>query len=158
MTIQADVDRGLKIREEIQLLLNELNAIEERLEKAALKGDQVPLEDADRDGRQWVAKGTKEAVSVILTADSIVSGFADGSATHMQLVSILDAKLKEFFRLAWTNRFKDGKAFRTKAQEVLGEKAPRLITACLARDKAGAPKSKIVVAWNEARPTERKAS
>jgi hypothetical protein len=151
-TLQQDVERGLEIRKEIEALQAELKAIEKRLEIAGLNGQQVPLQDADREGRQWIAKGVENQVAVIFTADSLVSSFAHESATHLQLRDLLGTQIREFFRQTWTNKFRDGKDFRAHALEILGkEKAPSLVTICLARDKDGTPKSKVVVAWNDAK-------
>ena len=151
-TLQQDVERGLEIRKEIEALQAELKAIEKRLETAGLNGQQVPLQDADREGRQWIAKGETNQVAVIFTADSLVSSFAHESATHLQLRDLLGTQIREFFRQTWTNKFRDGKDFRAHALEILGkEKAPSLVTICLARDKDGTPKSKTVIAWNEAK-------
>lgn len=150
-TIERDVDRGLEIRAEVARLALELKEIEGRLEKAGLAGDQVKLQDEDREGMQWPARGSTLEVPVIFAADSIVGSFAPDTAMHMQLRDILGPQLKEFYRQKFANVHKDGKAFRAKARELLGEKAPGMITACLARDKNGIPKSKVVVAWTEAR-------
>ena len=57
MSIQADVDRGIEIRSEMEELKAQLKEIEARLTKAALRSEQVPLVDADREGRQFLAKG-----------------------------------------------------------------------------------------------------
>jgi hypothetical protein len=154
-TLQQDVERGLEIRKEIEALQAELKAIEKRLETAGLNGQQVPLQDADREGRQWIAKGETNQVAVIFTADSLVSSFAHESATHLQLRDLLGTQIREFFRQTWTNKFRDGKDFRAHALEILGkEKAPSLVTICLARDREGIAKSKTLVDWHNA--TERK--
>lgn len=154
-TLQQDVERGLEIRKEIEALQAELKAIEKRLETAGLNGQQVPLQDADREGRQWIAKGVENQVAVIFTADSLVSSFAHESATHLQLRDLLGTQIREFFRQTWTNKFRDGKDFRAHALEILGkEKAPSLVTICLARDREGIAKSKTLVDWHNA--TERK--
>jgi glutaredoxin len=149
MSIQQDVDRGLEIVEEIELLKEELKKIEGRLTASGLKGDQVPLEDEDREGRQWIAKGSDKQVPVIFTADAIIGGFADDSPAHLKIKAAAGSSLKEFFKITWKNRIEDGKKFRARATELLADKAPQFITACLARDKEGMPKSKIVVAWHE---------
>jgi hypothetical protein len=151
MSIQSDVDRGLQIKVDIEALEKELKVIEKRLAAAGLKGEQIPLEDPTREGRQWIAKGSGACVPVLFSADSIISGFADESAIHMQLRDLLGTKIDEFFKRAWVNRFRDGQAFRAHAREVLADRAPSLITACLSRDKEGIPKNKTVIAWSEAR-------
>jgi hypothetical protein len=152
MSIRADIDRGLEIRLQIKTLEAELKKIEARLEAAGLLGPQVPLEEQDREGRQYIAAGSAHKVSVIFSADSIISSFQENSGTHIQLRSLLGDMLNVFFRRSWSNRFRDGQAFRAHAREMLGPRAPQLITACLARDKEGIPRNKIVVAWHEAKP------
>jgi len=152
MSVKDDVDRGLEIRAELERLLLELKEIEKRLQVKGLSAEQIPLEDKEREGRQWIAEGTRSAVPVIFTADIIVGSFAQDSAMHMELRGIFGEKLKELFKPIWKNRFDDGKAFRARVRELYPEKAPLYITACLARDKQGIPKSKSVVAWNEPRP------
>lgn len=151
MSIQSDTDRGLEIVTERERLAQELRLIEGRLIKAGLAGEQSPLQDEDREGRQWIAKGTREDVPVIFTADLLVGTFADGSAVHIQLHDSIGAAMKQFFKPMWKNIHSDGKAFRARAVELFGDKAAALITTCLARDKDGIPKSKMVVAWNEAK-------
>ena len=128
MSVQADIDRGLQIRFELERLEAELKKIETRLEIAGLKGEQVPLSDGDREGRQYIARGTGQQVPIIFTADQIISGFVNNSSKHMQLRDLVGDALKEFFKLTWSNRTKDGKAFRAKARDRLGDKAPHFIT------------------------------
>ena len=57
----------------------------------------------------------------------------------------------DFFSLSqvYESKVKDGKQFRSKAAELLGPRAPAFITACLARDKHGMPKSDVKVEWEE---------
>ena len=56
--IAADVDRLLEIKTRIAELTLELKTIEARLEQAGLDGEQVPLVDADREGKQYLARGS----------------------------------------------------------------------------------------------------
>lgn len=147
MSIQADVDRGIEIRSEMEELKAQLKEIEARLTKAALRSEQIPLVDADREGRQFLAKGSTQTVPVIITADNIVASFPQDSALHMQLRDTIGTQLREFYKLTWLNRFRDGKEFRALARELLGDRAPALITACLARDKDGIPKNRTIIAW-----------
>ena len=67
MSIRHDVDRGLEIREQIEKLTAELKEIEARLKEAGLHADQVDLQDADREGKQFLAQGTQRIVPVIFT-------------------------------------------------------------------------------------------
>ena len=67
--MRADVDRGLVIVEQIATLKKELDGIGERIEAAALNGEQIDLMDEEREGKQFLATGSKVIVPVILAAD-----------------------------------------------------------------------------------------
>ena len=152
MSIRADIDRGLEIIAALENLEAELKDIEVRVKHAALHGEQVELKDADRDGKQYLAAGTQRIVPVILTADKLVSSFAEHSKQHGLIETVAGGRaLNEFFRPVhkYENRFDNGKKFRTRADELLGKAAPAFITACLARDKDGIPKSDIKIMWDE---------
>jgi hypothetical protein len=155
MSVRADVDRGLEIVARIAALEEELEQIETRLEKAGLeagsRGEHQPLADEDRDGKRWLAKGSAMGLPLIFTADKIVGTFAAGSARHKAIHGASNSHFLNFFKSvhAYENLFKDGKQFRKQAHEVLGKDAPAFITACLATDKAGIPKSDIKILWEE---------
>ena len=151
-TLAKSVDRGLEIRAQMQELKDELDTIEECLRHAALAGEQVELEDPDREGRQFLARGTESAVPVVLTADMVAQTFADGSKTHARLAEVAGEKLGQFYRAVttWKILAKTGKAFRLEASAILGAEAPAFITAALARDKNDIPKSQIKVEWDRA--------
>lgn len=152
MNLAPTVDRGLEIRAQIEALKEELEIIESTLELAARKGEQIDLEDPDREGRQFLARGTEAIVPVVLTADIIQATFADGSPAHAKIADAALGKLPEFYRptTTWKLLAKSGKAFRIEAAAILGAAAPALITAASARDKNGTPKSQIKVEWDRA--------
>ena len=155
--IKADVDRGLEIVARIESDKAELKAINARLENAALHGDQVELNDAEREGRQFIACGSDLAVPVVLTADLIQQTFADKSPAHARIEAAAGDKIGLFYRAktTWEALPPDGKAFRREAAALLGEAAPAFITACLARDKTGTPKSAVKVEWDrKAKPEQ----
>jgi len=152
MSIQSDIDRGLEIVAELDRLEKELKQIETRVKQAAIKGPQVDLADADREGKQYLANGSKAIVPVIITADKLVGSFQANSKTHTRITTALgmDAgKITDFFKreVVWSNSFEDGKKFRTKAAEILDKAAPAFITACIARDKDGIPKNDVKICW-----------
>jgi hypothetical protein len=154
MSIRADVDRGMEIRDQMEKLKVELKDIEVRLQHAALHGEQVELNDADREGRQYLAAGSDRIVPVILTADLIISEFRRDSDRHTEIVDAIKnaTGVLQFFKPVnkYENRFDSGKKFRLRATEVFGpDLAPAFITACVSRDKDGIAKSAIKVAWNE---------
>jgi hypothetical protein len=152
MSVQLDVDRGLIVRAEIARLQEELRLIEGRLEKAGLAGEQIPLQEADREGRQYLAKGSIYIVPVLFTADAIVAGFEPDGLVHMQLRdSVGLPAVNGLFKLRFVSRFPDGQKFRAAAREMLGPRAPGCISICLSRDKTGVPKSRTVIAWDRAR-------
>jgi hypothetical protein len=153
MSVANDVDRGLGIKKRIAELALELAEIEDRLVKAGLEGDQVELEDPDREGRQWLARGTEQVVPVVFTADLLVQSFANGSVIHGNIVAALgEHPLGNFYRRVsgFAAQFDNGKKFRAHAAEMLGASAPKFISACLRRDKDGTPKSQIRIEWERA--------
>lgn len=154
MSIRSDVDRGIEICAQMEKLKAELKDIEARMQHAALHGEQVVLNDADREGRQYLASGSDRIVPVILTADIIVGEFGRDSQRHLEIMQAIQNRtgMLKFFKPVnkFENRFDTGKKFRLEAKEIFGEElAPKFITACVARDKQGIPKSSIKVAWNE---------
>ena len=151
MSIKADVDRGIEIREQMEKLKAELKDIETRLHHAALHGEQVELNDAEREGRQYLATGSDRIVPVILTADLIRASFTANSEIHRQIAAVANGWINRFYKpeSKYESRFDSGKKFRQMAAELLGLNAPAFITACVARDKDGIAKSSIKVAWDE---------
>jgi hypothetical protein len=155
MSVQTDVDRGIEIYEQMEKLKIELKAIEARLQDAALVGEQVKLNDAEREGRQYLATGSDRIVPVILTADLIIGEFAKNSPRHLEIMDAAgndgERVLKLFKPIAkFENRFDNGKKFRIAVEEAFDKAtAPKFITACVARDRAGIPKSSIKVTWTE---------
>jgi hypothetical protein len=155
--LAADVDRGLQIVGEMKMLEQELAAIEARLEAAGLNGDQVELADPEREGRQFLARGSHAVVPVIFTADLLVKSFQVESDTHNAIIRALGPekwdKFREFFRTIRICKtlFDNGKIFRAKAAEILGPVlAPKFISACLQRDKDRIPKSQVKIDWSRA--------
>lgn len=150
--IAQAVDRGLAIRKDIKRLQAELKEIEAYLQTEGLSAPHEDLKDADREGRRWLAHGTDLIVPVIFTADVIVGSFAHSSQTHWRITDAPGGgKFLEFFKAVrkFENKFDDGKKFRAAVSDKLGPVAPAFITACLARDKAGLPKSDIKILWDE---------
>ena len=155
MSLRTDIDRGLEITAELEKLTAELKDIEVRVKHAALHGEQVELNDADREGRQFLAAGTQRVVPVILTADLIVGEFGRDSERHRQIVNSVNSQIDvlKFFKPVnkFENRLDSGKKFRALAAEVFGKvDAPKFITACIARDKEGIVKNSIKIMWADA--------
>jgi hypothetical protein len=155
MTTKQAVDRGLKIRAQINTLTKELEAIEAHLERAALNGEQIPLEDEDLEGRQFLARGTEKVIPVVLTSDLLIKSFADGSPVHKAINLYCSvANLPKFFKpmKTWKTVIDSAKRFRAHAAEILGPgMAGNFIDACKARDKHGVPKSHTKIHWDRAR-------
>lgn len=161
--IAADIARGLVIRSTIASLKIELDAIESRLESAGLQGEQIPLQDADREGKQFLARGDDKIIPIRFESDLIAGSFQPDSLMHKAVLTALgdDAKkLPKFFKDARTFERvpKDGKAFRKLAREILDSgRFAALINASTPRGKDGIAKSKTVVAWDDARPIDQVA-
>lgn len=159
MSVRANIDRGLEIVAKIAELEAELDRIEQALTKEGLaagaRGEHADLKDAARDGRLWLARGSAMAVPMIFTADKIIGSFTAGSARHTAIKDASGGKFSSFFRPSnkFESLFDDGKQFRAAAAEIIGPKAPAFITACVARDKSGIPKSDIKILWSAAEDT-----
>ena len=156
LSITDAVDRGIAIRVEMLKLRLELATIEARLVQAGYDGPKAPLEDADREGQQYLAHGTRKIVPIVFTADLIQQTFKWDSPKHRQLEALANGKLDSFFKevRGFESILPDGKAFRVRAAELLGQDAPPFITAAIARNKAGIPKSDVKIAWDRAKDTE----
>lgn len=159
--IKADVERGIEIRNQITLLEAELKQIAARLEQAGLNGEQIPLQDADREGKQFLARGSSRIVPVRFESDLIAGSFQPDSNMHTAILAALGKehadKLPKFFKdtRSFERVQKDGQAFRKLAREILPPVIfANVIQAVTQRDKAGIAKSKTVVAWDDARPVE----
>jgi hypothetical protein len=156
--ISTDVERGLELRETIKSAQAELKTIEKRLETAGLEGEQVPLQEADREGRQFLARSPKLGlvIPVVFESDQVVASFAPHTDMHAGLTAISNGHFGEFFRE--TRKFervqKDGQDFRKQARLILAERAPAFISAALQRDKAGIPKSRTLISWDNAKPID----
>lgn len=153
MTEAYAVKRGLKIQEEIKRLNDELKEIESLLESKALAGEQVELEDADREGRQYIAMSELFSVPVIITADLVINSFIKDSANHTKIAAIAGDDLKKFYSKKTSFHLvqETGKAFRQAALQELPEKGAELISACTARDKHGIAKNSIKVDWSRSK-------
>jgi hypothetical protein len=147
------VDRGLVLRREIAEREEELKVVESNLVNFAQDGEQAPLVDEDREGKQFLARGSKVIVPVVFTADKIVGSFKDGAALQTQLRTLAGDNLKWFYAPTrqWKMVPKNGKMFRFEAGRMLGPAGPAFITACLDRDKHGIPKSDIKIDWERAK-------
>ena len=159
--IAADVARGLQIKAEIGRLIVELDAIETRLEAAGLAGCQIPLQETDREGKQYLACGLEKIVPVRFESDQIVGSFPPDSIMHKDVAAIAGAHVEKFFKdvRKFERVPKDGNAFRKLARKLLAPDAfAKLISACTSRDKAGIPKSKTVIGWDDAKPIDQIAS
>jgi hypothetical protein len=153
--ISSDIERGLDLRATIKTAQTELKAIEKRLEQAGLEGEQIPLQEADREGRQFLARSPKLGVivPVVFESDQIVASIQPGTEIFVEL----EYKALGSFSSFWQSvtKFdrvqKDGQSYRKAARELLGPMAPDFIAASLQRDKAGIPKSRTLIAWENAK-------
>jgi hypothetical protein len=163
--IAADIARGLEIRATMRSLKVELDAIETRLEAAGLEGEQIPLQDADREGKQFLARGEDKIIPIRFESDLIAGSFQPDSVMHKAVVHALGTdsadKLPAFFKDTRTFERvpKDGKQFRQLARELLtADRFAALIQAATQRGKGGIAKSKTVIAWDDAKPIDQVAA
>ena len=150
--IAYDVERGLEIRAEMKKLKAELDAIEERLEQAGLEGEQIPLEDDEREGRQFIASSMNHCVPVRFESDLLVGQFLEDSPLHLKIAGLAGDHLGAFYKRTCQFKLvpKDGKEFRRVARALLDPAVfASLIHICTARDKKGIAKSKTVIGWDD---------
>lgn len=156
--ISSDIERGLELRNSIKTAQAELKAIEKRLEQAGLDGEQIPLQEADREGRQFLARSPKLGliVPVVFESDQIVASFQSDTEIYNELTQHAGHHFSKFWND--TRKFervqKDGQAYRKTARELLGEHAPYFVAASLQRDKNGIPKSRTIIGWDNAKPLD----
>ncbi|MDR3405154.1 MAG: hypothetical protein P4L99_21850 [Chthoniobacter sp.] len=153
-SFSQQIDRGVAIVAQIAVLEKELEAIEEALRTHAKAHPDlhIPLGDAEREGRQFLAEGAEFTVPVLFTADKIVGSFAAKGDKHIAISAKAGEHFGKFFKpvSGYENRFDDGKKFRDRADELLGEDAPGFVTICKALDKFGIPKHDVKIEWKEA--------
>ena len=152
--IAIDIERGIVIKAQIAELTKELKQIEERLEIAGRNGDQVPLQNPNLEGKQFIARSAKPSIPVRFESDLIAASFAPDSIMHQEVVKIAGIHFARFFKPS--NKFeriqKEGEAFRQLARELLApDDFAALIRAVTQRNKDGIAKSKIVVGWDDAK-------
>lgn len=155
MTFREKIDRAAAIIGQIAKLKKEYEALAEEIKAEALShpADHVKLEDPEREGRRYMARGTDLIVPVVFTADALMKTFQKGSPAHAKIAELAGDKLSQFYTEPSTYEIveEDGKAFRRLAREVFGsEKGPHFVNACLARGKGGRPKSAIKIEWEQA--------
>lgn len=154
--IAADVERGIFLKAEIAKLTAELKAIESRLEQAGLHGEQIPLEEAEREGRQYIAVGKEKIIPVRFESDQLIASIKPDSDLHVAVAAILGDKFSDFFKdtRSFERKYKDdANKFRAFARKQLEpDTYAQLIAACVAKTKDGIAKSKTVIAWSDAKP------
>lgn len=154
-SIAEDVANGLAVLVQLQGLEEELAGIEARLVQDALDRpeEHQPLADAEREGRQFIARSGAVELPIVFTADKLVGTFAEESKVAKRIMDAIPwPKFDAFYKKVTSYAMvpKDGKKFRSLAADLLGEEAPRFIAACRAVDKDGIPKSDIKVEWEAA--------
>lgn len=156
MTTKQAVDRGLELQVAIAALEAEAKVCDEVLKAAALQGEQVELVDAEREGRQYLARGSSAVVPVVLTSDLVMQSFGDGSPAHARLEAAAGDRLSRFYRAVttWKLLCRGGMALRREAAAELGDRAPEFVAAAVVRDKYGVPRSMIKVEWDRASELE----
>ena len=158
--IASDIARGLEIRAEMARLKIELDAIESRLDAAGLECHQIPLQEADREGKQYLARGRDKVIPVRFESDQIVGSFQPDSIMHKSVAAIAGDHLAKFFKdvRKFERVPKDGNEFRKLARKLFEPDAyAKLISACTSRGKDGIPKSKTVIGWDDAKPIDQVA-
>jgi hypothetical protein len=152
--IAADVERGIFLHGQIELHKRELKAIEDRLKIAGENGDQVPLQNENLEGKQFIAEGSGNIVPVRFESDLIIGTIDSLDPSLPEIKEITGDTFRRFFKpvSGYARVPKDGEAFRKTARQLLAPDAfAKLIHLCTGRDKDGIAKSRVVVAWDDAK-------
>jgi len=156
--ISQDIERGLELRASIKSSTAELKSIEKRLEQAGLEGEQIPLQEADREGRQFLARSPKLGVivPVVFESDQVIASIQPDTDVFRELERHSCGHFSKFWQpVSKFDRVqKDGQTYRKAAREIIGPGAPQFIAASLQRDKNGIPKSRTIIAWENAKPLD----
>ena len=92
MSVRQDVDRGLEIIAKMAELKTEMKEIETRLQlagrQAGSRGEHEALKDAERDGKQWLAKlfgGLKPGIKPELVAAATKKATPEAKLSSMEV-------------------------------------------------------------------------
>jgi len=152
--IASDVERGIAIKKEIAALTAELKEIETRLTLAGQHGQQVPLQNENLEGRQFIARSSRHVLPVRFESDLIAASFDDGSTMHKELKQLLGDLFPKFFKRStkFERVQKEGEQFRKVARGLLEpDTFAKVVRAATARDKNAIAKSRTVIAWDDAK-------
>jgi len=160
--IATDIARGHELRNRIKSDTAELKLIEKRLESVALLAPHIPLQDAEREGKQTILSGAGLTLPVVFESDLLIGSFTHGSSLHDSITLLLnhepgqDSKKTLFGALfksshTYERRISDGHKFRLAAKCAVptNEGFNGLMHLLKSRDKDGIVKSKTVIAWDQ---------
>lgn len=156
--ISQDIELCIEQRRIVKDANVKIKAAEKRLEQAGLEGDQIPLQEPDREGRQFLARCPKLGivVPVIFESDQIIASIEKDTVAHHSISQAAGPRFPDFFALStkYARVHKEGLEFRRHARKVFESAAPDFISLCIQRDKDGIPKSRTIIAWDNARPID----
>lgn len=147
------IARAAEIRTKIEELETELEPLEEIIAQAGVNGPHIPLEDAEREGKQAILRTPTHTLHVQIQSDNLVGGFDIGSEMEKTIRGLITStQFDALFKVVKKHERKesDGHKFRMKAKKAIPDQSVYLqvIKALRSLDKDGIPKSKTVIAWN----------
>ncbi len=155
--IAADIERGAYLKANIKTETAELKAIEKRLESAGLNMPHLPLQEADREGKQAILRCGTRTLPVVYESDLLIGSFPAAGLIHTTLAEIVapDA-FKLLFKEVhnYERRQEDGQKFRVAMRTAIPDEPLRLdiLKVLKAINKDGITKSKTVIAWDRLTP------
>lgn len=152
-SLEAAITRAAEIHIELDKLEAELKPLEAIIKQAGINGPHVPLEDAEREGKQAILETPTHALRVRIESDNLVGGFEIGSEIDKKVQALLTpVEFKSLFKAVrkYERKESDGHKFRLKAKKAIAVEATylQLIKTIRALDKDGLPTSKTVIAWD----------
>lgn len=157
MTIPELIDEAITLHREVERASERLAEIEATLKTYAGERPELHelLSDGDREGTQVLLKGERGTLPLIFTADTLLSKVPPGvePATEMFGLCARHGVSPQLFYAPTTDLYRtisDGKRFRAKVREMLGDDAPAFLRLCASRDKHGIIKNRAVFDYDRA--------
>lgn len=152
--LSAAITRVVAINAQIANLEAERKPLLKIIEAAGLNGPHVPLEDADREGKQAILRTPTHTLRVRIESDNLVTGFDLNSETEKTITDLITKpQFDALFKLVKKHERKESDAhkFRLKAKKAIPDQATylKLIRALRSLDSDGIPKNKTVIAWDK---------
>lgn len=150
------IDEIVTIDRDISTMQARRKELAAKVEALALEADHLPLNEADREGRQAILTGDAWRLPVIFESDLVMASLPEGGDVHRTIERLAGDQLS-LLPQVWTpslkleRNAKDGQAYRKQLRNLFApEVAAQILAATLQKDKTGTPKSRVLIDTNRA--------